>query len=91
MNKNNPNDNVEILSITQGVDGYLGWELVEYRTTDGKPPHPDSDAVRRGIVSVPSHETFVEERRLPPSPQLEGKSDLLDSRGQEEPPYRISH
>jgi hypothetical protein len=49
------NDNVEVISITEGP----GWEKVEYMTTDGKPPHPDSDAVQSGIVRLGLEKTYI--------------------------------
>jgi hypothetical protein len=49
------NDNVVITSITEGP----GWEKVEYMTTDGKPPHPDSDAVQSGIVRLGLEKTYI--------------------------------
>jgi hypothetical protein len=74
-----PNDNVEIIEIRKYPPPSGKTEVV-YRTTDGKPPHPDSDAVRRGIVSVPSehrqeltsgwdpvHQRLIEPQGIPAS------------------------
>ena len=64
-------NNVEVLAIEE----HPWFQLVSYRTTDGNPPHPDSDAVRSGIVISGLDETAVVFSRTDPhavlSPLLE--------------------